>query len=76
MADRVLPDHQWGRWKWVERWFWPMVHPIRFYKLRRFIKDMPQLEYPDPFDRRLQMYAEIALQEQAKARPFTITGPF
>ena len=63
---------QWGRWRWVERWIWPAVHPVRFYKLRRSIKAMPPIEYPDLFDRRLQMYGEIAIREQARNRPFTI----
>ncbi len=62
----VVVSDQWGRWHWVERWFWPIVHPIRFWKLRRFIKAMPPIEYPNPFDRRLQMYAEIAIQEESK----------
>ena len=67
-------ETQWGRYRWVERWLWPLVHPVRFLKLRQAIKNMPPIEYPDSFDRRLQMYGELAIREAAKEPHEWITG--
>ncbi len=53
------PRRQWGRWPWVEQWCWPLVHPVRFYKLRRYIKQIPGMPGPDLNDRLTRVLYEI-----------------